>query len=94
MEKENIKKEFMEELQLFCALARRDMQKGFTVDQVKNNLEKCVQSFYGARLDFDDYATEKCSFIATYSNQIISGNLTDEYLEEYYNDVKDKERRR
>ncbi len=90
MDKENIKKNFLDELNFFHLIALRDLNKGFTLEQVEDELARFTTSFYGARLDFDDYATIKCSFILTYLYQIIKGNISDEYLEEFYSDVENK----
>ena len=81
------KKEFMEELNLFAKLAQRDLKKGFTIDQVCDELDRCSEAFYGSRLDFDPYALNKCSFVKTYLNQLVKGSIEEEYLEEYLNDI-------
>ena len=94
MNKDNIKKEFMEELKLFHLLSQRDLKKGFTIEQVENELNICSESFYGSRLDFDEFALQKCNFIKTYLYQIVKGNFEDEYLDEFYNEIKDKDRGR
>ena len=90
MDKEKVTKEFKEELNLFSIIAKRDLENGFTIDQVTTEILKLAQSFYGARIDFDSYATDKVYFIGTYVNQIIKGNLLDEYFEEFSDDIKRK----
>ena len=88
MDKEKLKKELKEELKLFSIIAKRDLANGFTIDQVTSEVMKLAQSFYGARIDFDSYATDKVYFIGTYVNQIIKGELEEEYLEEFSDDIK------
>lgn len=88
MNREKFKKELLEELKLFCSVAGRDLKKGFTIEQVEDQLVKLSSSFYGARLDFDDYATKKCYFIATYAFQIIKGNFDEEYLNELCDEIE------
>ena len=92
MNKEIMKKEFMEELKLFNVLAQRDLQK-FTVDQVEDELIRLAESFYGARIDFDENALLKCSFVKTYFHEIISGNIIQEYLDEYLEDIDNSKKR-
>lgn len=88
MNREKFKKEFLEELKLFCLVAQRDLKKGFTIEQVEDELIKAASSFYGARIDFDDYATKKCYFIATYAYQIIKGNFDEEYINELCDEIE------
>ncbi len=87
MNKEMIKKSFLEELKFFSLIAKRDLEKGFTIEQVEDELIKMTSSFYGSRLDYDEFAMQKGYFIATYAYQIIKGNFDDEYLEEFYEDI-------
>lgn len=88
MDKEVIK-EFKEELNFFHLLARRDIEEGFTINQVEDMLDKCSTAFYGSRIDFDELASKKCSFIAVHYYQIIEGNI-EEDLEEFYSDINNK----
>ncbi len=90
MDRKNFKKEFISELAFFNNIANRDMKKGFTIQQVEDELIKYSSSFYGARLDFDEYAVKKCYFIATYAYQIIKGNLADDYLNELCNEIEEE----
>ena len=92
MNKDNFIKEFKRELMFFNMVANKDLELGFTIEQVEDELVKFTSSFYGARLDFDKYATKKCYFIATYAYQIIKGNILDEYLEELWNDILEEKR--
>ncbi len=92
MNREKFKKEFLEELKLFCLVAQRDLKKGFTIEQAEDGLIKATSLFYGARIDFDDYAEEKCRFIATYIFQIIKGNFNEEYLNELCDEIERKKK--
>lgn len=82
MDKEKFKKEFKRELVFFSMIAARDLEKGFTITQVEDELVKFTSSFYGARVDFDPFAVKKCYFIATYAYQIIKGNIEESLLDE------------
>ena len=87
MDKGRFKEEFKRELLFFSMIASRDIEKGFTINQVEDELVKFASSFYGARVDFDPFAVKKCYFIATYAYQIIKGNIGEEYLDELCKDI-------
>lgn len=90
MESQKFRKEFIKELAFFSDIANRDLEKKFTMTQVEDELIKFASSFYGARLDFDEYAAKKCYFIATYAYQIIKGKLEDEYLNEICDEIEEE----
>ena len=92
MNREKFKKEFLKELEFFNIISKRDLQKGFTIEQVEDELIKFSSSFYGARLDFDDYAVKKCYFIATYAYQIIKGNIDNILLNELCDEIVEEEK--
>ena len=90
MDIQEFRKEFVQELAFFSEISNRDLKKGFTIEQVEDELVKFASSFYGARLDFDDYAIKKCYFIATYAYQIIKGRFKDEYLQEICDEIEEE----
>lgn len=90
MNRERFKKDFAKELMFFSMVAARDVQKGFTNEQVEDELIKYSSSFYGARIDFDEYAVEKAYYIATYSYQIIKGNINNESIDELYDEIEEQ----
>ena len=92
MNKEVFKKEFLTELAFFNMVCQKDLKKGFTIEQIEDELIKFTSSFYGARIDFDQYAVKKCYFIATYAYQIIKGHKLDEYLDELCNSIEEEKR--
>ena len=92
MNRDKFKKEFLKELAFFNMISARDLQKKFTIEQVEDELIKFTSSFYGARLDFDDYAVRKCYFIATYAYQIIKGNIDNTLLNELCDDIEEEKR--
>lgn len=92
MNREKFKKEFISELLFFNAVANRDLKRGFTIEQVEDELIRFSSSFYGARLDFDEYATKKCYFIATFTYQIIKGNIDEVELNELCNEIDEENR--
>jgi len=92
MDRLKFKKEFIKELAFFSEISSRDLEKGFTIEQVEDELIKFASSFYGARLDFDDYAAKKCYFIATYPYQIIKGKLEDIYIKELCDEIEEEKR--
>ena len=92
MERVKFKREFVEELAFFNKMANRDLKKGFTITQVEDELVKFSSSFYGARIDFDEYAIKKCYFIATYAYQIIKGNIDDILLNELCDEIEEENR--
>lgn len=92
MNRDKLKKEFLKELVFFNEVSKRDLAKGFTIEQVEDELIKFSSSFYGARLDFDDYAVKKCYFIATYAYQIIKGNVDNVLLNELCDEIEEEER--
>ena len=75
MNRDKFKDEFRKELVFFSMIANMDLEKGFTIQQAEDELVKYTSSFYGARIDFDVFAVKKAYFIATYSDQIIKGNI-------------------
>jgi hypothetical protein len=92
MDRQKFRKEFIRELTFFNEIANLDLKKGFTIEQVEDELIKFSSSFYGARLDFDDYAVKKCYFIATYAYQIIKGGLEDYYFDELCDEIEEEKR--
>ena len=92
MDRVKFRKEFIKELAFFSEIANIDLKKGFAIEQVEDELVKFSSSFYGARLDFDEYAIKKCYFIATYAYQIIKGNLEDNYLKELCDEIEEENR--
>ena len=92
MDKVKFRREFLKELVFFNDIANRDLQRGFTIEQVEDELIRFSSSFYGARLDFDEYATKKCYFIATYAYQIIKGNIEGDMLKELCDDIEEENR--
>lgn len=94
MDRQKFIKEFVKELVFFIETANADLKKGFTIEQVEDELIKFTSSFYGARLDFDEYAVKKCYFIATYAYQIIKGKLEDEYLIELCDEIEEENKNR
>ena len=92
MNRNKFKKEFLTELTFFNEIAKRDIQKGFTIEQVEDELIKFSSSFYGARLDFDDYAVKKGYFIATYAYQIIKGNIDNLCIDELCEEIEEEKR--
>ena len=76
----------------FNKTANRDLKKGFTIQQVEDELVKFSSSFYGARIDFDENAIKKCYFIATYDYQIIKGNIEDIMLNELCDEIEEENR--
>ena len=92
MNPEKFKNEFKKELLFFNMVASCDLEKGFTLSQVEDEMIKFTSSFYGARLDFDVFAVKKCYFIATYAYQIIYGNLEDNLINKLYNDIMEEKK--
>ena len=92
MNKEKFKKEFVSELLFFNDVAKRDLKRGFTLEQVEDELVKCASSFYGARIDFDEYAVKKCYFIATFVYQIINGTIDEIEIDELCNEIDEEKR--
>lgn len=78
MDRERFKEEFLRELLFFSIIASRDIEKGFTINQVQDSLIKYSSSFYGARLDFDMFASKKACFISENAYYIIQGKLKDD----------------
>jgi len=94
MNKEKFKKDFINELIFFHTVANIDLENNFTIEQVEDELVKFTSSFYGARLDFDEYAVKKCYFIATFAYQIIKGNIDQvkEEINELCNEIEEEKR--
>ena len=92
MDRQKLKREFIKELAFFSEIANIDLKKGFTIEQVEDELIKFSSSFYGARLDFDEYAIKKCYYIATYAYQIIKGNVEDITLNELCDEIEEENR--
>ncbi len=95
MNREKFKKEFVNELTLFHMVSKTDLEKGFTIEQVEDELVKYTSSFYGARIDFDEYAIRKCYSIATFAYQIIKGNISKKEfeieLDELCNEIEEED---
>ena len=92
MNRGKFKGDFINELMFFSGVANRDLKKGFTIQQVEDELIKFTSSFYGARLDFDEYAIKKCYFIATYAYQIIKGRLDQREIDELCDEIEEEEK--
>ena len=92
MNREKFKKEFNRELLFFSMITSRDLEKGFTVTQVEDELIKFASSFYGARVDFDIFALRKAYFVSTYAYQIIKYNIEDIMLNELCDDIEEEHR--
>ena len=81
MDRERFKEDFLRELLFFSIIASRDIEKGFTINQVQDSLIKYSSSFYSARLDFDMFASNKACFISENAYYIIQGKLKDDGLD-------------
>ena len=90
MNREKFKKEFAYELVFFNKIANNDLKKCFTIEQVEDELIRFTSSFYGARLDFDEYAVKKCYFVATYAYQIIKGKIEEKEINELCNEIEEE----
>ncbi len=89
MNRVKFKNEFKRELVFFSMIANIDLEKGFTVDQVEDELIKFTSSFYGARMDFDVFAIKKSYFIATYPRQIIHGNIEETEIDHLCDEIEE-----
>ena len=92
MDREKFKEEFKRELAFFNMITSRDLEKGYTINQVEDELVKFTSSFYGSRIDFDVFAVKKCYFIATYSRQIIKGELEENLFNELCDNIEEEKR--
>ena len=92
MNKDKFKKEFNRELVFFGMIASRDLENGFTVNQVEDELIKYSSSFYGARIDYDVFALKKAYFISKYAYQIIKGDFDSKLLDELCNEIEEENR--
>ena len=90
MNREKFKKEFQRELVFFSMISNLDLENGFTIGQVEDELVKYAYSFYGARLDFDAFATKKAYFVATYAYQIIKGNIDEKEIEYLCDEIEEE----
>ncbi len=88
---DNLKKDFLTELTFFSMISKSDMEKGFTLDQIVNTLEKCATSFYRMREEIDDYAFNKTYFIKTYVYQIVKGNNLESLANEFIDELQNKQ---
>ena len=92
MNREKFKKDFLTELAFFNFIAINDLDHNFTIEQVEDELVKFSSSFYGARLEFDEYAVKKCYFVAMYPYEIIKGKRLNEYLDKLCDDIIEEKR--
>ena len=92
MDRQRFIREFIKELAFFSDIANRDLKKGFTVQEVEEELVKYSSSFYGARIDFDEYAVKKCYFVATYAFQIIKYNIDNTLFNELCDEIEEENR--
>ena len=92
MDRQKFRREFIEELAFFNKIANRDLKKGFTIEQVEDELVNFSSSFYGSRIDFDEYAVKKCYFIATYAYQIIKNGIEDVMIKELCDEIEEESR--
>ena len=90
MSKDLLKSEFSTELVFFHAICERDLLKGYTNEQVEDLLINYAKKFYEGRSCVDAYSEEKTSFIITYAYQITKGNIQEEWLDEFCNDIYSK----
>ncbi len=90
MDRNKFKNEFKKELVFFSMISNVDLEKGFTVQQVEDELVKFSSSFYGARLDFDVFAVKKAYFIATYAYQIIKGNIDEDEINYLCDEIEEE----
>ena len=81
---------FKNELLFFYKTILNDLNNGFSLEKVEDGLVKLTASFYGARLPFDKYATDKCYFIATNALKIINGENIDSEIEDFYIEMINK----
>ena len=92
MDRQKFRKEFIKELAFFAAIAERDLQNGHSLNEVEDEMIRFTSSFYGARLDYDEYAAKKCYFIATYPRRVINGGLEDILLKELCDEIEEEKR--
>lgn len=92
MNRGKFKGEFINELMFFSGVANRDLKQCFTIEQVEDELIRFTSSFYGARMDFDEYAIKKCYFIATFAYQIIKGNIDVSEIDKLCDEIEEEER--
>ena len=92
MSKEDLKKEFYEELEFFLKIVRRDLKNGLSADVIEDGFIRTTASFYGTRLNTDKYATKKCVFLATYASSIIAGNVYEVYtaIDNLFNEIENE----
>ena len=65
--------DFWKEIEFFYELGKQDLVNGFKKDEVNLNLSKCVEAFYGSRLEMDKFSTKKSWFIISNLDKIING---------------------
>ncbi len=90
MNKEKFKKEFVDELLFFSSIVNRDAKRGYSYDQIEDGLIRYTASFYGARQNFDAYATKKCYFIATNASSIIEGKGLLNQIDKLYKEIEEE----
>jgi len=90
MNRGKFKGDFINELMFFGTVANRDLKNGHTIEQVEDEFIKFCSSFYGARLDFDEYAVKKSYFIATYASELINGHIDEENIEALCDDIEEE----
>ena len=91
MNKRVVKAEFVNELMFFSGVSRRDLNSGLSLEEVEDALIRYSSSFYGARIDLDQYAIKKCHFIATYAEQIIKGDIIEKDINAFLDEIIEDE---
>ncbi len=86
------KGEFINELMFFGTVAQRDLKLVNNLEKVESELITFTSSFYGARMDFDQYASKKCYFIATYAQNIIKGKIDMKDIEQLCDEIEAEEK--
>ena len=92
MNRGKFKDDFVNELLFFGSVANRDLESGLSIEQVEDEFIKFCSSFYGARLDFDEYAVKKSYFIAMHASELINGHINQENIEALCDDIEEEEK--
>ena len=86
------KGEFISELIFFSTVANRDKKVVKDLEKVEEELIKFTSSFYGARIDFDEYASKKCYFVATNASKILAGKLDQKEIDTLCDEIEREEK--
>ena len=91
MDRVKFRRRFIKELAFFSDIANEYVKEGYSKEEIDELLITYSSSYYGSFRKYDEYASKKCYFIATYPRQVYDGGLEDIMLTKLCDEIEEEE---